>query len=149
VNLNWNPVKLIVTSAAAAFLVVMGTPTASMADETASVEITVTPSSGLSDGQIVTVSATGFVPGETVIVGECAVPGKQWSCDPDAGTTATADHNGTVTVTGPVHASFDGVNPADGSAAGAVDCKTVADGCWIGVASTDMERGANMGISFD
>jgi lysophospholipase L1-like esterase len=36
-------------------------------------QITVSPSTGLSDGQTVTVSGTGFVPNERVSVGECVV----------------------------------------------------------------------------
>src|ERR1051325_9668758 len=36
-------------------------------------QITVSPATGLTDGQVVTVTGTGFVPNESVSVGQCVV----------------------------------------------------------------------------
>src|SRR5579875_2699107 len=65
-------------------------------------KMTITPSTGLKTGQTVKVSATGFTPGETLVVTECANKGAQTGagdCDLSALKPVTADSAGKVQTT--------------------------------------------------
>lgn len=65
-------------------------------------KMTITPSTGLKTGQTVKVSATGFTPGETLVVTECANKGAQTGagdCDLSALKPVTADSAGRVQTT--------------------------------------------------
>ncbi|WP_158883774.1 enediyne antibiotic chromoprotein [Amycolatopsis anabasis] len=92
-------------------------------------EITVSPSTGLHDGQSVTVTGQGFAAGDQVGAMQCG-PG-DWpavSCDFADRSVVTTDSAGGFSTTVTVRAAFDGVSPVDGSPAGKVDC-TATPGC--------------------
>jgi hypothetical protein len=62
-------------------------------------KLTITPSTALRSGQKVKLSATGFSPGETLVVTECANKGQQTGagdCDVSALQPVTADSSGHV-----------------------------------------------------
>ncbi|MFI7120194.1 enediyne antibiotic chromoprotein [Amycolatopsis sp. NPDC049868] len=88
---------------------------------------TVTPSSGLQNGQSVTAEGTGFPAGEQIGVMQCG-PG-DWpavSCDFADRVIVTANAGGGFTTPVIVRASYDGVDPVEGKPAGTVDCTAVA-----------------------
>jgi hypothetical protein len=89
--------------------------------------ITVTPSTGLVDGQLVRVEGTGFNPGSTVYVGACP-PGATdpFSCDLSNVVTTAADASGGFSVDFRAYRFLD--------TAGGVDCVDVT--CLIG--ATDL-----------
>jgi hypothetical protein len=100
--------------------------------ETPTSAVTVTPSTGLSDGQTVVVSVVGFPAGTQVSAAECANGGTAGDvvCDLTHLVTLTADEAGTGSTAMDVHASFSGV-AQDGSVA-TVDCASVEGGCFVG-----------------
>jgi hypothetical protein len=110
----------------------------------ADVGLTVNPSTSLSDGQVVTVSATGFDAGESVIVGECDAA--QRACNTAEWKIGTADANGTVSIQLTARKAYAGVNPATGEARG-VDCSVTQ--CIVGVGSASHPNGASVKISFN
>ncbi|GAA4235821.1 hypothetical protein GCM10022254_43950 [Actinomadura meridiana] len=115
----------------------LATTPAAMAD--AAPQLTVTPSTNLTDGQQVAVNATGFTPGDSVTAVQCSTG--EWpnvKCDlADAPTPVTADANGAAALTLTVRSSFEGADPTTGDPAGTVDC-TVAPGCDVrGGSQTD------------
>ena len=104
--------------------------------------ITVTPSSGLVDSQLVVIAGSGFGPGP-LFVFECRV-GPAPACDLARGVTATADAGGAFFVSLAVHSSF--VDDIPGGAGDSVDC-SVGFGCQV-VASQSMDAFAATPITF-
>ncbi|MGP9021398.1 enediyne antibiotic chromoprotein [Streptomyces sp. BR1] len=88
--------KLAASGAAVAATVLLATPAS------AATAISVTPNTGLSDGQTVTISASGYTPGAAVNVGECA---SATVCSTDV-KYLTADANGAVSVSYNVAKAF-------------------------------------------
>ena len=92
--------------------------------------VTVTPSTGLTDGQRVTVAVTGLTP--EAAVGQCTYAEEGPVCNPGSWVQfRTNDGNGSTTV--PVRQSFEGYTVAeDGTFAywGTVDCTRLA--CVVG-----------------
>lgn len=88
--------KLAASGAAVAATVLLATPAS------AATAISVTPSSGLSDGQTVSITGSGYTPGAAVNVGECA---SATVCSNDV-KYLTADANGAVSVTLDVKKAF-------------------------------------------
>lgn len=78
---------------------------------TAATAMSVTPSSGLSDGQSVTVSGTGYPAGSTVHVSECTTTDR---CSNDS-VPATAAADGTFSVTFTVRKTFEVYDWSTGS----------------------------------
>ncbi|MFI5593073.1 enediyne antibiotic chromoprotein [Amycolatopsis sp. NPDC051758] len=111
--------------------------------------LTANPSSGLSDGQTVDVSGTGYAAGSTIVVLECdaAQPAGQ-ACDKAslAGTVAAAD--GTLAVQLTVHKTFQAVDLSTGQAGATVDCATAH--CVLASADTTNtgSEGAGVSITF-
>lgn len=96
-------------------------------------EVAVAPSTGLADGEQVTVTGRGFPPGATVFVTECSGNSADTvRCEWRDDQRGTADGGGNVTVPATVHRSFEGYDPT-GKPAGTVVCD-VAPGCWIAAA---------------
>lgn len=97
--------------------------------------ITVSPASGLSDGQSVSVTGGGFPAGESIAVVQCNAPADpaQTSCNYADYVSTTADSSGAVNASIVVRASFMGTNPGTGQPAGQVDC--AAGPCTIAVGS--------------
>ncbi len=92
--------------------------------------VTVTPSSGLSDGAVVQVTGTGLTPGVTYRVGECAQDATgQFPCSTSQ-LSLVADASGTISTPITVQKNFAGVLP-DGSSYGPVDCNALT--CVVGL----------------
>jgi hypothetical protein len=108
--------------------------------------VTVTPATGLSNGQTVTVSATGLTPGTVYHVGQCATvePGVI-GCDATTSTDVTADAAGKITAQLTVHTSFQAVVGSNGTPWGTVNCKVVS--CSAGLGNNAGE-GAAQAITF-
>jgi hypothetical protein len=115
--------------------------------------LTVTPSAeGLHDGDIVTVSAPGFEPGESVGIVQCAQEaggetreqrGGIDGCDISPFTQVTADEGGVATGTYTVQRIL--TTPITGT----VDCAAVAERCLVAMgALNDYDRSGGYGITF-
>lgn len=87
--------------------------------------VTVSPASGLSDGQQVTVRATGLTPNTVFHLGHCAfVEPSKYGCDKTTAKDVVSDARGNVNTTMVVHSSFEAVVTADGAVWGTVDART-------------------------
>lgn len=108
--------------------------------------ITVTPSTGLSDGATVTVVVTGFAPNTAVLTSECAqiAPGKV-ACPAGKPTEITTDATGAAKTPLTVVSSFQGFL-LDGTSVGTVDCHTVE--CVVGVSDAN-DNGAEAPLAFN
>lgn len=107
--------------------------------------ISVTPSSGLSDGASVAVSGTGLTAGTTYHVGECAVVGPQsMACNSVADTDVVADASGAASTPLTVRKAFTGT-AHDGSTH-AIDCGTQT--CVVAFYSDTFE-GGQVALSFN
>jgi hypothetical protein len=76
-------------------------------------KVSVTPDTGLRSGQSVEVSASGFTPGEALVVTECADKGNatgQGDCDLSNVVNATANNSGQISTTYKVTAGPFGAN---------------------------------------
>jgi ferredoxin len=91
--------------------------------------LSVTPSTGLADGAVVTVSVTGAGANEAYGIAQCADVSGVMACNAATATGFTSDAGGAATFPLTVNAVFEGSTP-DGSPAGTVDCTTVA--CYVG-----------------
>ncbi|WP_326414916.1 enediyne antibiotic chromoprotein [Amycolatopsis sp. H20-H5] len=123
--------KAVAALAAGAGLVLLTVPSAGAA-EAAAPAISVSPASGLSNGQAVTVTGTGFPAGAQVGASECS--NGTWPdvrCDSADGVSATADASGGFSVTLTVRTAFQGA----GQPAGPVDCLS-APGCAVRAGDT-------------
>lgn len=98
----------------------------------ADASVTVTPSTGLVDGQSVDVAVTGFGAAEELFVAQCAQPEPGvFLCDMVNVQSLTTDADGAGSVATTVHATFEGFDQT-GSPVATVDCATVAGGCLLG-----------------
>ncbi|MEU0885778.1 enediyne antibiotic chromoprotein [Lentzea sp. NPDC005914] len=116
----------------AAVLIMSGALVGSTPAFAAAPALSVTPSTGLSDGQSVTVTGSGFPAGDAVAAVQCNVPEDpaKISCNFPDNAQTTTDSDGGFSAALTVRAQFDGVNPITGAPAGHVDC-TVAPGCGV------------------
>lgn len=96
----------------------------------ASASVTVTPNTGLSNGQQVAVAGSGFAANSDVLVVECLNSTTTASCDVADEVGVSADAAGGVSAKLTVRQSFAGANPSSGAATGQVDC-TVSPGCAV------------------
>ena len=105
------------------------------AADAAAPAITVSPASGLSNGQSVSVTGGGFPARGSIAVVQCNAPADpaQTSCNYADYVSTTADSSGAVSASIVVRASFTGTNPGTGQPAGQVDC--AAGPCTIAVGS--------------
>ena len=132
-----NSFRVGVTAAAALGLALLGAGTALAASPTE----TVTPSTGLTDGQQVSVSGSGFAANAAITVFECASNQSNPACDAADEQQVTADATGAFTVTLTVRSGFEGTNPLTGADAGAVDC-TASPGCAVASLDSSLDYGA-------
>jgi Neocarzinostatin family len=101
--------------------------------------ISVTPSSGLSDGATVTVSGSGLKAGGVYHVGQCAaIRPDAYACNSANGVDVVANGSGAATTPLVVRRSFQGT-AADGSTS-PVDCSVVP--CVVGVFDDTFDGGA-------
>jgi hypothetical protein len=114
--------------------------------------ITVSPSTGLTDGQSVTVTGTGYTPSnENVWVGQCAAPPRDPAvCDHESAhqVFVQVDGNGGFTTTITAHETFQGATDANPGDPIPVDCR-VASGCFISGGQANPNISALQFISFD
>jgi hypothetical protein len=106
--------------------------------------MTVTPSTGLTNGASVSVSVTGFGANETVFVGQCAYVGGEPACPSGTTPSVTANGSGAATTTVTVKKTFEGFR-LDGTSIGTVDCAS-AD-CFIGAGANSGAQ-ASVSIKF-
>lgn len=114
--------------------------------------VTVEPSTGLRDGDVVSVRGEGFVPGEQVGIVQCAreaggdtpeVRGGVDACNVADVVYADADDDGIASGTFPVHRVL--TTPMTGT----VDCAAEAERCIIGVgAISDYDRSGGHALTF-
>jgi hypothetical protein len=99
--------------------------------------VTATPSTGLVDGQSITISGTGFTPNVQVAAAECGAGtvGTQ-SCDLGNVVYGTSDGSGDASISFTVHASLS-------TATGTIDCTTGAGACVVGLANLNDLSEAN------
>lgn len=115
----------------AAAVVSTGLSASAVSAQPSTPAVSVNPSSGLADGQMVEVTVRGFPPRANlqVVVIECTLD-HGFACDRPNAEIATLDGNGGVTIKMPLHRIFD-----DGS--GPVDCNTSPRGCFVEAADFD------------
>ncbi|MFD6183016.1 enediyne antibiotic chromoprotein [Streptomyces goshikiensis] len=108
------------TAALAAGLAVAIQPTAMAASPV----IAVSPTSSLTDGQQVAITASGLTPNTVFHIGQCAVvePGK-FGCDKTTSKDVVSDAKGNINTTLTVHQTFQAVVSADGPVWGTVNAK--------------------------
>ncbi|MFD3658519.1 enediyne antibiotic chromoprotein [Streptomyces sp. NPDC058620] len=104
----------------------------------------VSPASGLSDGQSVSVSISGAAAGETYYIAQCAQVGGQDACNAATATSFTTDASGAASFTFVVRKSYAGSTP-EGTPVGAVDCAAAA--CNLGAGNTGLDLG-HVALSF-
>jgi hypothetical protein len=127
--------RMAVVTGALALTAVLGN--ASAASAASAPELTVTPSTGLADGQSVQAVAGGFTPGEDVYFFVCAYLDAGMACDASTVTSDIADPGGTATVQLTVNRTFEATDPA-GNPLGTVDCGTLPAGSCV-VPATNAE----------
>lgn len=118
--------RILVRIGVAAAVLLMGAvavqPAATAEPVGATAAATVTPSTGLNDGDVVTVDASSLIPGALYIVGQCGdVGGGVFACNLADTTSVTASPAGTASSPLTVRRTFTGFN-GDGSTWGTVDC---------------------------
>ena len=107
--------------------------------------ISVTPSTGLSDGAAVAVAGTGLQAGVVYHLGECVqVSATSLACDPTTNTDVTADASGNAGSPITVHRTFTGVTHE--GATHATDC--TVDNCVVAFFSDTFDGGL-VPISFN
>ncbi|WP_037712681.1 MULTISPECIES: enediyne antibiotic chromoprotein [Actinomycetes] len=110
--------------------------------------ISATPSTGLTDGTVVTATVNGFTAGGTVQVSECAIPSAGLIvCDKSQVARITTDATGSASTTVTARKSFTGYT-LDGTQWGPVDCPTVPGGCLIGAVDQPVTVHVGVPISF-
>src|SRR3954465_4780590 len=100
----------------------------------AAVTVTVDPSTGLADGQAVTITGTGFAPGASVGAAECSAAVAQShstsDCDLSNAPIVPADSSGTAVIHLRAKATIT-------TQSGTIDCVTAADPCIMGMGDTN------------
>ena len=97
--------------------------------------MTITPDTGLVDGQTVTVTATGLAPLSVAGLAQCVEGHGQDGCELENRQVVSTDENGGFTMTMVVHTML-------ATPIGAIDCRTSTDACVIGASTTFNEVGA-------
>ena len=137
-----------VATAMAAALLTFAAPMAGAgaAEPTAlAAAITVTPSTGLTDGAVVAVTATGLQAGTTYTIGQCGVVGDVFSCNEAELVTVSPAADGTASASLTVNKAFPGTVGPDGEPGPAVDCAVVE--CGVGMFN-EVGDAAGTSISF-
>lgn len=114
------------------------------ADEAASLAVTVTPSTGLQDGQSVEVSATGFAAGATIYSFQCVEADGERECNRENTVVLQEDseaYTGTLTVHRVISIETE-------SGVREVDCASDTDVECVVVAGIDVDNNAFQAITF-
>ena len=107
----------------------------SVAPAVADPTMTITPDTGLVDGQTVTVTATGMTPLSAAGIAECVEGHGQDGCELENRQVVSTDENGGFTTTMVVHTML-------ATPIGPIDCRTSVESCVIGASTTFSEVGA-------
>ncbi|MFG3256575.1 enediyne antibiotic chromoprotein [Streptomyces sp. NPDC048172] len=124
--------RTLAVTGAALGATLLAVPSATAA--TAAPVLTVTPDTGLSDGQKVTVSGTGYPAGAQVAVAECDLDFSQRASCAAGSKTAIVKEDGTFSAEVTVNKAFTGYDPSTGAEVDKVDC--AAQSC--GIATVDV-----------
>ncbi|MEV4920263.1 enediyne antibiotic chromoprotein [Streptomyces tirandamycinicus] len=136
--------RITAATAVAAGLALAVQPSA-LAAATAPV-VSVSPASGLTDGQQVTVTATGLTPNTVFHLGHCAfVEPEKYGCDATTAKDVVSDASGKVNTTITVHSSFEAVVTSDGAVWGTVDAKKTQTQVGLG---SDAGEGGGQPVTF-
>ncbi|WP_405164835.1 enediyne antibiotic chromoprotein [Nocardia sp. NBC_01499] len=132
----------------ASTLILLATPlgtglSAAPARAEAAPSISATPSSDLSDGDTITVTASGFDPNTKIYVGECAILASDTlGCNVDDAKIVKPDGAGNASIPIVVRRSFD-ARDHNGNKQARVDCPTVVNGCMVAAGNDDHDRSAD------
>ncbi|MFI7025693.1 enediyne antibiotic chromoprotein [Micromonospora sp. NPDC049900] len=107
--------------------------------------VTVTPATGLADGQVVTVNATGLRPSSVFHIGQCAIVDDAMPCNGGETIDVSTTTSGTLSARLAVRHIYQGTLGPDGTPWGVVDCNKAP--CGIGMFN-DFGEGAGAEISF-
>jgi hypothetical protein len=108
--------------------------------------VSVSPVSGLSDGQTVAVSASGLTPNTVFHIGQCAqVEAQKFGCNKSTSKDVTTNAQGEINTSLVVRSSFEAVVSADGPVWGTVDAKTTQTQV---VVLSDTGEGGGQAITF-
>jgi hypothetical protein len=88
--------------------------------------IQIDPATGLSDGQSVAVTGSGFTPGAMIYFGQCKSAAEVSICNAEAAGGVFADEAGNISGSLVVRTSFEGVDTGTGAPAGTVNCSGTA-----------------------
>ncbi|CCH32681.1 enediyne antibiotic chromoprotein [Actinosynnema sp. NPDC047251] len=109
--------------------------------------VSATPATGLSHGDTVSVSVSGFTADSSVLLGECVAVPSGVACARDNGAILTIDGSGGASTSISVLRTFEAFT-SDGQSIGVVDCDTVAGGCSLNVAGQGLVETASASLSF-
>lgn len=136
----------VVATAMVAATVTFAAPMASAAEPASlAAAISVSPSTGLTDGAVIAVTATGLQVGTTYTIGQCGVVGDVFSCNEAGLVTVSPAADGSAAASMTVARSFPGTVGPDGEPGPAVDCTVVE--CGIGMFN-EVGDAAGTSISF-
>lgn len=109
--------------------------------------VTVAPSIDLVDGQLVTITGSGFAPGEGLEVFQCRAGAvNEFDCDPGNAFDFHADASGDFVFV----LQIDAFIFTQAGASDPIDCRAALDSCVIGVGNIlDPSAGLSVAISFD
>ncbi|GAA3486513.1 enediyne antibiotic chromoprotein [Streptomyces cremeus] len=96
--------------------------------------LTITPPTGLTDGQTVTASGQGYTPNTQIAIAQCDLDFTDRAACTPGGVTVIVGSDGTFSVAVTASKSFTGYDPDSGRETGTVDCAT--DTC--GFAAADV-----------
>ncbi|WP_204000812.1 enediyne antibiotic chromoprotein [Micromonospora lutea] len=111
----------------------------------AAATVTVTPATGLADGQVVTVDAAGLRPSTIFHIGQCAIVGAEMPCNGAETISVSTTASGTLSVKLAVRLVYRGTLGPDGTPWGVVHCGRTP--CGIGMFN-NLGEGAGAAISF-
>ncbi|GAA2718680.1 MULTISPECIES: enediyne antibiotic chromoprotein [Streptomyces] len=133
----------VAAAGAAALTLAVGLGTSASAEPP---KATVTPSSGLGDGGVVRVAATGLKAGNGYDVGQCAwVASGALACNMAVFTHVSAGADGSLHTSVKVHKKFNGVSYG-GARWGVIDCAVTQ--CLVGMGDATGNGPAAVPISF-
>ncbi|GIJ76571.1 Neocarzinostatin family protein [Micromonospora phaseoli] len=107
--------------------------------------VTVTPATGLADGQVVTVDAAGLRPSTVFHIGQCAIVGNEMPCNGAETISVSTTASGTLSAKLTVRLTYRGTLGPDGTPWGVVHCSRTP--CGIGMFN-NLGEGAGAAISF-
>lgn len=129
--MNWNLVRRGSIGSTAALALVLTGPASAFAapSAAAAAAVVATPATDLEDGATVALAISGFTALSDVSAAQCANLSDAIVCNPLSISLVKTDEQGVAATSIVVQRTFEAVTPG-GEPAGAVDCSTVAGGCF-------------------